>query len=180
LGSRHRRFNIIPFTQTIPPDKQDKELANKIIATELPGVFNWILEGLNRLLTQKDFSKCTASEAMLAQYKLESDSVAMFMNEKGYKPSPDKSCLLSGLYREYVTFCHEDGYRPVGKNGFSKRLMTAKFHVVRKNHGMIVYAALTPIESVVAKKDRGSEKSEESEGITNTFFSAWTLSCSKH
>jgi len=117
-------------------------------------VFNWILEGLNRLLTQKDFSKCTASEAMLAQYKLESDSVAMFMNEKGYKPSPDKTCLLSGLYREYVAFCHEDGYRPVGKNGFSKRLMAAKFHVVRKNHGMIVYAALTPIESVVAKTDR--------------------------
>ena len=149
----YRRFNIIPFTQTIQPDKQDKELAHKIIATELPGVFNWILEGLSRLIKQKDFSPCAASEAMLTQYKLESDSVAMFMNEKGYKHTLDKSFMLSELYREYVTFCHEDGYRPVGKNGFSKRLIAAKFHVVRKNNGMIVYAALTPTEPLAAKKE---------------------------
>ncbi|MBL0152061.1 MAG: hypothetical protein IPP93_00665 [Chitinophagaceae bacterium] len=49
----YRRFLIIPFDITIPESDQDKELSKKIIETELSGVFNWLLEGLKRLLKQK-------------------------------------------------------------------------------------------------------------------------------
>ena len=51
-----RRFLIIPFEVTIPEAEQDKQLAQKIIATELSGVFNWVLQGLKRLLKQKRFT----------------------------------------------------------------------------------------------------------------------------
>lgn len=51
-----RRFLIIPFDVTIPEEKQDKQLAQKIIKNELSGVFNWVLEGLKRLLLQKQFT----------------------------------------------------------------------------------------------------------------------------
>lgn len=50
-----RRFLIIPFDVTIPEHEQDKRLHTKIIDKELSGVFNWVLEGLNRLLKQKSF-----------------------------------------------------------------------------------------------------------------------------
>ena len=43
-----RRFLIIPFDTTIPEQQQDKELSKKIISSELSGVFNWVLQGLNR------------------------------------------------------------------------------------------------------------------------------------
>jgi putative DNA primase/helicase len=56
-----RRFLIIPFDVTIPPHEQDKNLHTKIIENELSGVFNWVLEGLNRLLEQKRFSECEGS-----------------------------------------------------------------------------------------------------------------------
>jgi len=49
-----RRFLIIGFDITIPEDKQDKQLPNKIIKNELSGVFNWILQGLDRLMEQKN------------------------------------------------------------------------------------------------------------------------------
>jgi putative DNA primase/helicase len=39
----YRRFIIIPFDVTIPEKEQDKQLANKIISNELPGVLNWVL-----------------------------------------------------------------------------------------------------------------------------------------
>lgn len=48
-----RRFLIIPFEVTIPPDEQDKTLHTKIIENELTGVFNWVLKGLDRLLQNK-------------------------------------------------------------------------------------------------------------------------------
>ena len=64
-----RRFLIIPFKVTIPEEEQDKELAKKIIKDELSGIFNWILEGLNRLLIQKNFSHSDSIDSQLEEYK---------------------------------------------------------------------------------------------------------------
>ena len=117
-----RRFLIIPFDVTIPPEKQDKNLHNKIIEKELSGVFNWVLEGLNRLLAQKGFSNCSAAEEAVADYKKQSDSVKMFIDENDYTISPNEYTLIKEIYIRYRQYCSEDGYRPVSKVNFSKRL----------------------------------------------------------
>ncbi|MDH7912322.1 phage/plasmid primase, P4 family [Winogradskyella sp. SYSU M77433] len=126
-----RRFLIIPFDVTIPPEKQDKSLHNKIIETELSGVFNWVLEGLNRLLAQKGFSKCTAAEEAVADYKTQSDSVKMFIDENDYTISPNDYTLIKDLYPHYRQYCSEDGFKPVSKVNFSKRLKNYKIIVER-------------------------------------------------
>jgi putative DNA primase/helicase len=117
-----RRFLIIPFDVTIPPEKQDKNLHNKIINKELSGVFNWVLEGLNRLLEQKGFSNCSAAEEAVADYKKQSDSVKMFIDENDYIISPNEYTLIKELYPHYRQYCAEDGFKPVSKVNFSKRL----------------------------------------------------------
>ena len=80
-----RRFLIIPFDVTIPPQEQDKQLHTKIIEKELSGVFNWVLDGLNRLLEQKRFTDCEAVKQAVEQYKSQSDSVKMFIDENNYQ-----------------------------------------------------------------------------------------------
>ena len=126
-----RRFLIIPFTETIPEHEQDVELPQKIIAEELPGVFNWVLQGLERLLGQRKFSQCKAAEETLEQYKTESDSVKMFLDEQGYKPSIEKNVPLKDMYRDYKSFCAEDGYRALSNRNFSKRIKSLGFEVVK-------------------------------------------------
>jgi putative DNA primase/helicase len=39
-----RRFNLIPFTLTIPPEERDETLGDKLHA-EMPGILAWIIEG---------------------------------------------------------------------------------------------------------------------------------------
>jgi len=39
-----RRFNLIPFTVTIPPEERDEELPEKL-KSELPGILAWMIEG---------------------------------------------------------------------------------------------------------------------------------------
>ena len=39
-----RRFNLIPFTVTIPPEERDDTLGEKLQA-ELPGILAWMIEG---------------------------------------------------------------------------------------------------------------------------------------
>lgn len=134
-----RRFLIIGFDVTIPEDKQDKQLPQKIIKNELSGVFNWILQGLDRLLEQKNFSKCEAIESARTDYEKQSDSVLLFITEMNFKKSTSDYILISELYPQYKYFCIEDGYRAVGKSNFIKRLNHNKIFVNRINVGNVAY-----------------------------------------
>lgn len=117
-----RRLLIIPFTETIPETEQDKELAKKIIEAELSGVFNWVLKGLNGLLQNKRFTESEAVNKAREAYKLESDSVRGFIADNNYTPSDTANILYKTLYADYKAYCLEDGYKPVHKGNFRKRL----------------------------------------------------------
>lgn len=134
-----RRFLIIPFEVTIPEEKQDKQLSQKIIKKELSGVFNWVLEGLKRLLKQKQFTQSDAVDNILKRYMKESNSVALFLEEEGYEVSMEHHVQLKELYVQYKVFCYEGSYYPVSKRNFSERLRNAKIKTERKNYGMVVY-----------------------------------------
>ena len=134
-----RRFLIIPFDVTIPPQEQDKQLHTKIIEKELSGVFNWVLDGLNRLLEQKRFTDCEAVKQAVEQYKSQSDSVKMFIDENNYQNSPTDYRLIKELYTEYRGYCIEDGFKPVNKSNFIKRLSGFGVLVDRLNVGNVAY-----------------------------------------
>jgi putative DNA primase/helicase len=134
-----RRFLIIPFDVTIPEEEQDKQLHKKIINNELSGVFNWVLEGLNRLLLQKHFSPCDAAMDALEQYKKDSDTVQSFLDECNYKGTASSSKLLKILYNEYRVFCQEGGFKPLNKINFNKRLKALGIIIERKNNGYVVF-----------------------------------------
>ena len=134
-----RRFLIVPFAVTIPEHEQDKHLADKIIQGELSGVFNWILEGMKRLLAQKGFSECKAADKEVADFKTQSDSVKMFLNEFDYQKSTETHVSLADLYHEYCAYCIEDGHIRVKKSNFSKRLKSQNVQIDRKNVGLVVF-----------------------------------------
>lgn len=137
-----RRFLIIPFDVTIPESEQDKELHTKIIENELSGVFNWVLEGLNRLLTQKQFTSCDAAKQAVEQYKLESDSVGLFLEEYGYKAHPEDFKTIKDLYILYRSFCFEDGTPPLKKQNFIKRLKSIGILIEKKNVGNVAFISV--------------------------------------
>jgi putative DNA primase/helicase len=134
-----RRFTIIPLKVTIPEHERDPELAKKIIQTELSGVFNWVLEGINRLLEQKGFTFSDTIKATINEFKQQSDSVHLFLAEEGYSRSTDACSLLKHIYPEYRNFCTNDGYRSLSKSNFKKRLENLGYVVERKNIGMTVF-----------------------------------------
>lgn len=139
-----RRFLIIPFDVTIPPQEQDKNLHTKIIEKELSGVFNWVLQGLNRLLEQKRFSDCEAAQQAIEQYKIESNSVQMFLIDKEYKSSNTKYKLIKDLYPEYRGFCIDDGMTPFKKSNFIKQLRALNLVVDRVSQNQLAVFIDTP------------------------------------
>lgn len=135
-----RRFLIIPFDVTIPPHEQDKTLHTKIIEKELSGVFNWVLQGLNRLLEQKKFSDCEAAQQAVEQYRIESDSVQMFLNENEYKVSATNDMPLKDLFNEYRNYCIESGFKACSLRTLADRLRNSGYQTERKGYGTAVNA----------------------------------------
>ncbi|PZX52458.1 putative DNA primase/helicase [Algoriphagus ratkowskyi] len=134
-----RRFLIIPFEVTIPEKDQNKGLASEIINEELPGVFNWILTGLNRLMTNGRFSESPSIDKALEGFKTESDTVKRFLEEEAYLPDLENKILLKDLYPRYKEFAFEDGNKILSKSNFKKRLELNKIQVKRESEGWQVY-----------------------------------------
>ena len=131
-----RRFKILPFDVTIPAEKQNTELSNQIKETELPGVLNWILSGLDSLLKQRQFSPCLAADHALKKYQHESNSVSVWLQEAEYEPSQDGHRVQANIiYSEYRTFCKDSGCNALNNVNFAKRMEAAGFLRTRRGPG---------------------------------------------
>ena len=134
-----RRFLIVPFSVTIPEEKQDPTLARRIIESELAGVFNWVLAGLQRLIAQGKFTESEAVKKEVEKYKKESDNVMLFLEEEAYEKSIDDYIPLKELYANYSTFCQDNGYRAASNKTLADRLEKAGYELTKKNIGKVVF-----------------------------------------
>lgn len=172
-----RRFMIIPFEVTIPPEKRDIHLANKIIESELSGVLNLIIQNLQDLLQQGEFTKCDKIEKAREEYQLESDSVRMFLHEKGYQPSKLTTLQLKKLFFDYTEYCKENGNKPLANPRFSKRLQNLGYTKGQDRYGVFffveektskVFTTGSP-PSPPSHFEADREESEEREAILQSF-----------
>ncbi|MDQ2792847.1 MAG: phage/plasmid primase, P4 family [Bacteroidota bacterium] len=136
-----RRFLILPFKETIPEAEQDKQLAAKIIAAELSGVFNWVLTGLNRLLEQGRFTHSEAVSKQIDEYRLQSDSVRSFLDDNRYEASTTNAIARQVLYADYRVHCQDEGNRPVNARNFAKRLESHGIQGTRRSGGQVHWLA---------------------------------------
>ena len=145
-----RRFLIVPFDVKITEDQKDVDLARKIIDSELSGIFNWVLEGLSRLIAQRKFSPCEASENVLKKYRLETNSVQMFLEDNNYKASENGRYIkLNELFQEYQTYCVGEGRRPFNKTNFREQMRKQGIVDDRNREGNIYYleGGINPFEA---------------------------------
>ncbi len=136
-----RRFVIVPFTVKITEDEKDPELHSKIISKELPGVLNWVIDGLDRVLEKKKFTQCITADEELERYKRENNTIIIYLEENGITPDSETFWLVNDLYREYRSFCQDSGYRKVSKNDFSKELVKLDFEKHRTANGRGFFAS---------------------------------------
>lgn len=133
------RFLIIPFDVYIKPENRDPELAMNITSNEMPGVFNWVLDGLNRLLKQGNFSHCQASDDTLNEFRKEADSVALFTDEMGYQPDPEGWIQAKPVYQSYREWAYGEGLKPLARKNFQKRLEALGLFTATKNVGKVIH-----------------------------------------
>lgn len=127
----YRRWLILPFRRTITEQEADVNLSAKL-CRELSGILNWVLEALPGFMQRGQFSPCELCQKELERYRMQSDSVQLFLFECCER---DETFTSTGkdLFAKYKSFCYNDMLRPVGKQRFFDRLES--LNVTRTTYG---------------------------------------------
>jgi phage/plasmid-associated DNA primase len=114
-----RRIRLIPFTETIPPAEQDKQLPEKLRA-ELPGILAWAVEGClewrrEGLQAPEEVRRATAG------YRSEMDVLGDFLADRCFR-GERLQVGKDELYKAYQMWSEEAGEKTETKRKFGMLL----------------------------------------------------------
>ena len=125
-----RRLVILPMRVVIPADRQDRELTGRLLG-ELPGIFNWAVEGWQRLLAKGQFTEPKVCRDVLEEHRITTNPTRAFLtDEMRFWPGARTPCR--DAYRQYQLWCTERGFKPLDDRQFGKEVMRAYPQVVRE------------------------------------------------
>jgi putative DNA primase/helicase len=114
-----RRIKLIPFTTTIPEEKQDKDLEKKLME-ERPGILNWILEGTVRWCNER-LKTPPAITTATDEYRGEMDVIGNFIKESCVQ-GPGCSIRARELFKVYQGWCDENNEHACSERFLGLRL----------------------------------------------------------
>jgi len=114
-----RRVKLVPFTVTIPDDKQDPTLPAQLLK-ELPGILTWCVEGC--LDWQEHGLRIPAAVLDATEtYRQEQDVFEEFLATECFR-HPTAVCTSGDLYAAYEGWCKRNDIDALSKRAFGMRL----------------------------------------------------------
>ena len=124
-----RRWILLPFPVDLE-GKEDKDLPAKLRA-ELPGIFNWALEGLKELLSSGKFEADISADSLAEEWKKRADNLYWFIQECT-EVNPKRKVLKSVFFSAYAIFCEANSTQPLPQNTIGGRLPELVPNVTQK------------------------------------------------
>lgn len=136
------RVIIIPMNKVIPHNQRDLQLEDKLRA-ELPGIFNWALQGLENLRVQGAFTQSAQSNTARDEYRAENDAEALYVSEccntgESYQATNEH------LYQDYKAWCLNNGYSPKHKASVGRDWKRLGFKQLRTTGGKRLWLGVCP------------------------------------
>jgi phage/plasmid-associated DNA primase len=73
-----RRIHLVPFTVTIPEEERDENYRERYLVPELPGILNWMLEGL-KMYKEIGLKPPIEIQAATKAYRAEMDVIEQWL-----------------------------------------------------------------------------------------------------
>lgn len=107
-GALYRRLCVLPTTRVIQSPQYD---IHERLRGEIPGVFNWALRGLRRLLERGAFTVCSAGEGVATSLRKVRGGPGAFL--RAHLIASDEGWVSDAeLYTAYDRWCSEEAQKP--------------------------------------------------------------------
>jgi P4 family phage/plasmid primase-like protien len=135
----YRRFDVLRFNRIFKSEEQKPELLQEL-KKEVSGIFNWALEGLERLSQQNwIMTKSSYMDDCHNEFKRATNPLQLFIEEE---------CVVEGnatvdsneLRSSYKRYCEDKGYKVPPDNILGKELKRLGINKnrIRKEEGRII------------------------------------------
>ena len=125
----YRRFDILRFNRIFKTEEQKPDLLQEL-KKEVPGIFNWALEGLERLSQQKwIMTKSAYMEDCHNEFRRATNPLQLFIEEECVVDA-DATVDANELRRSYKQYCEDKGYKVLSDSKLGQEL---KRHGMNKN-----------------------------------------------
>lgn len=107
-----RRWDAVTFLDA--PDCTDY-----VIECELPGVLNWALEGLTRLVERGEFGqRPDGVMPIITRAKNDESSIVAWADARNVRVTPKGQSLKAAVYESYRGWCEQNDLRPIAVSQF--------------------------------------------------------------
>lgn len=118
-----RRLAVIPFNADFEKRQRVQRIDNlkELLDFELPGIFNWAMEGLNRLHSNNAFTRVKQIEEWTENYRQESNTIAAFIDDE-CELGRGFNIASHGIYSHYRDWCSSNGYKAYNVRNFKTEM----------------------------------------------------------
>jgi putative DNA primase/helicase len=136
-----RRIVMIPFNRIFDEKTRIRDLKERL-DRELPGIFNWCLEGYSRLKAEAKFSYCQQAQVLKDDFQFESNTIRLFVSDC-CKIDTNGWAQSSKIYELYKTWSKLMGYHLMSSRSFKQEMESLKYMYksdgdIRKFSGLII------------------------------------------
>lgn len=133
------RLIILPFRKQFFGKSQNKELVEEsfwVESGELPGIRNWSLRGLKRLVENDwNFTEVESVTKSLEDYKKTLNPAAQFLKDY-FEEVPHKQLFAIDIYKAYEQHCEMYGIKPKDSAVFSKDVLNTFPNVTKSESAL--------------------------------------------
>lgn len=135
-----RRIAIVQFNNNFRNTPNTAlRFSDGLLAQELSGILNWMIEGVKKLKKQDRFTVTHEQQNALVEYREENSSVEGFIGEC-LTYVPGHTILSREVYMEYKDYCIRDGRKFKSAIAFTKEMKAygqrfGKFQMVERKSG---------------------------------------------
>lgn len=115
-----RRFNLIPFTVTIPKERRDPILVNKLML-EGPGILSWLIDGCQEWQAKGLHTPAMVTEATTQYMSLEDGFTAWWT--ECCEPNPRAFTTVGDLFDVWAKWAEKNGDVVGSKKAFSQTML---------------------------------------------------------
>lgn len=129
----YNRLIIIPCDRVFEESEQNKDLPD-LLKAELSGIFNWAVEGLQRLNQRKRFDIKDFMKEARQDLRDESNPIDVFFRETIEVTNDFNSYIAKPeLYNKYLDWCRNNGNAPMSNIKFGKAVFQKYNRITEKD-----------------------------------------------
>jgi len=134
-----RRMRVLPFNRQFSENERIKDLKARL-SLELPGIFNWAMEGLKRLRKVGHFTEPQQVLEVTNRYRKESNPVQLFIED-----CCEVNLVLKGqssyMYAAYKEWCFDNNFKPLSSKNFKDEMHRLGFYS-KKSGGVVLFTGI--------------------------------------